>query len=260
MGFLTPSEMPMSFTGRALLWGANSNVLNPPNQGQSLGNRIVGKPLRVIARMIYQIAIAILAPFGALYHLSMAIINKQSAFNAPDDEVAKRHDRLVWEHFKASMHDISTTLSLSARTLFCFEPNSSVSSYLSSSLVQGPPLTSDEIMNDEFPYALILAKKLSHENHVIETEKQEEWKVRIMSTLPLMNEINNPSSNSRIEPVVKTHADNARDMARGFYRFDELVHRALWYRDFMHTLPSLDHVSVRVLCFNNSFHGTYGEK
>ena len=246
MGFLTPSEMPMSFTGQALLWGTCSNILNPPNQGQGLTNRIVGKPIRAIARLIYQIAIALLAPFGALYHLGMAIRIKEIAKtnNQEPPETFK-------EHLKAAKHDIIGTLTLGMP--FCIKPEDAVYNYLSPSLVKSKPLTKEEILNNQFSQAFIVPQDFNYDNPC-KTET-ENWNKQIADTFSQPSQSDFTSKDLTLKNV---HQINADKMAQGLYRFDELMRRALWYRDVTTILPSGDDVNVHVLCFEASYIRAYG--
>jgi hypothetical protein len=165
--YLTPEEMPMSFSGRGLFWAANSNLLNPPNVYQGYAQIFLGKPLRFIARLVYQIAIVIVGPFGLLYHLAMALINKVRSISAEDDENKLKFNLLAFEHLKASLHDLEVTVSLGARTPFCIEPIRSVSHFLSSSLVQSVAL------NDGLLSRLTLPAKIgaNHPNHVAQMKQ-----------------------------------------------------------------------------------------
>jgi hypothetical protein len=134
MTHLPYNKMPISFTGQALLAGATSYILNPPNSGQSVANIVIGKPVRAVARLIYQVAIAVIAPFGVGYHWTMA------AYHRLCDRKEVEHQALAWEHFKAGLTDLISLATLGARTPFFLQPNSSVSYYTSASLVKASHL------------------------------------------------------------------------------------------------------------------------
>ncbi len=134
MTYLKCSEMPLSFTSQALYIAASSNLINPPNVDQSLVNRIIGKPLRTLTRLILQVAISILIPFGIAYHSSMAIYYSLRAIHTKQS----KQKLLAWEHFKASLNDLIYIGNIvgGAVSTFCTNPNDAVSFYMSSSLVK----------------------------------------------------------------------------------------------------------------------------
>lgn len=90
---ITPANIPTSWTGMALKWGCERDVLHPPNKGQGLLSKTVGYVLvRPILRAIYAIGVGILvAPVGFAYHLGA------SAY-----ERTKSRPNRSWEHLKAA--------------------------------------------------------------------------------------------------------------------------------------------------------------
>lgn len=150
---LTPDQMPMPFAAQALLWAATSNYLNPINRGQSNRQRILGKPLRALARLIYQFATGFfLAIPGFLYHLTMAVNTKRISFSSNDNNVRLLNKTLAWENFKCALHDIEGFIGI--RTPFFANPISSISHYLSSTLVKSTsinplPIVLETIKNQE---------------------------------------------------------------------------------------------------------------
>ena len=140
---LKPSEMPVSFYGQALLFGAKTNFLNPPNNGQGVLNHTLGRGVRVVARLVYQLACAIITPLGFVYHEGAALKNWiQSSFtNIPD--LKTRRKALAWEHFKAGVNDVSV---LGVTPAFFLFPNKIVERLMSNSLVrpEGEVLASEE--------------------------------------------------------------------------------------------------------------------
>lgn len=68
------SDIPESLVGQALRFGAESHLLNPPNKGQGPLSGTIGKYVfRPSGRLIYALAVHILAPFGVAYHWTSAV-------------------------------------------------------------------------------------------------------------------------------------------------------------------------------------------
>lgn len=146
-------EVPMSISGQALLFGATSNILNPINKGQGPFQKIVGKPLRMLARLIYQIAIAlIIAPLGAIYHFGSALGNW--VVSRILEEERGTYAAFAWEHLKASGNELFFTLA--AGGIFWINPKNSVSEFLSSSLVKAAPLLPAEERTFNGPFGPLI--------------------------------------------------------------------------------------------------------
>lgn len=220
---LDPSSMPTSFTGQALLWAAQTHILNPPNNNQGPVQRFVGKPLRAIARLIYQIAVGILiAPLGVLYHIGAAITYKVMSIRTPEGDLKERKSAIAWEHFKAAMNDI-LGFPL-ARTPFFLDPKRSVSAYFSSTEVK----VDNPIRNPNY----------SQENYEILKKVMEERKIEI------------PPS-----PSYETYKGSFQ---QNLYRQDELVLRSLGLREMTSFTHRLDDEGVLWLSDLAAWQGTYG--
>lgn len=116
----TPADIPMPFTVQALYSGVHS-ILNPPNLGQSIFTRYVGKPVRALIRLIYAIAIGVLiAPLGVLYH-TLATIRYAIEWCVADEVMRLKIAAYAMEHFKSIGTDLLGT-SLIFPLYFCIKP------------------------------------------------------------------------------------------------------------------------------------------
>lgn len=211
-------EMPISFSGRALLFGAKSNIFNP---SQKIPNSISGICLSVpkvlvvhTIHTIYRIAIAILAPFGAIYHLVKALACWLESKIWHGKTARERFAVLAWEHLKASYHDLCYVIKLEPVTHFCSILEESVRTQLSSSLVKVAPLHSTEVQQ-------------------------------------FMNQFSSQSVHSQFN-------ENLKNMCNGLYKFNQVVYRALLLRsNQIGSMPSISSREVRQVCFNASMSGTY---
>lgn len=140
MFYFSSSQVPTSFAGQALLCGANSMLLNPPNILQN--NRwstFIAKPIRAIVRLIYAIAITIfLTPIGVVYHLA-ATIRYSLDFCIADKRRRPELKAYAREHLKASIYDIACW-SLFPLLEFSLAPNKAMGVLHSSTLVTVPRL------------------------------------------------------------------------------------------------------------------------
>lgn len=137
-------EMPMSFTGRALIWGASSNILNPPNKKFDFYLEFtIGKCCRAIARLVYQVAIIVLVPFGTLYHLFMALTRGLQEWTWSNTRLKKRFSHLAVEHLRAAGLDLVYPLAsfLCINPPFCFVPSKAYE-FFPLTIVKAPPLLS----------------------------------------------------------------------------------------------------------------------
>ncbi len=116
---LSPQEMPAPLIAQAMYYAAKTNILNPPNLGQSDCSRFVGKPIRFVARLIYAVVIKIvLGTIGFLYHLIAAAVEIiRSGCNKWDAKLKLR----AWMHLKAAGEDLSGLVVIPR---FPDEPNS----------------------------------------------------------------------------------------------------------------------------------------
>lgn len=118
--YLTPQQLPVSFMGQALIFGAHTKVLNPIKEGTDYSTKLLKNPLRFLARLVYQVATAILiAPFGALYHLGMAAYHHK-------DNTATNNANRRYLHLDAAKQDFFAFFSLggllSFNRSFCSRP------------------------------------------------------------------------------------------------------------------------------------------
>ncbi len=132
--YLTPKNIPTSFTGTCLLEGAQSMTLNPPNQSLNTTTDIwIGKPLRFVARIVYLVVISIIvAPVGFLYHAGAAIYRGCQAI--PEEENQQLFKDLSWEHLKASLQDLTSIVCIIFST-FSINPAQGTSFRFSSTKV-----------------------------------------------------------------------------------------------------------------------------
>lgn len=127
-------NMPMTFTGQALLAGANSFILNPPNRGLQGNCVFIGKAMRGIARTIYMLVIGfIIAPLGAIYH-TLATLRYGIHWTVATTENKPRLAAHTWEHFKAAFHDV-TAIACLMTTDFISKPSQSVAAWCSSTSI-----------------------------------------------------------------------------------------------------------------------------
>lgn len=227
--YLSPQEMPVSVVGQALYWAANSDLLNPINNGQGSAQRYLGKPLRVLVRLVYHAALSVfLAPLGAVYHclragvaaMNIALCGLKRGSPSKDTGAEKlRYSRLAKEHLKAAWLDIS---SWSGMTDFAGKPNQGVAHYFSGTLVQGVNITVQE--SDDNREQLESIKQSADSYSAINLKHREDMSIK------------------------------------GLYRYDMLIHQSLAIRESTGSRPKdLLEVQVRIACFSSTLYGTYGK-
>lgn len=131
-------QMPLPLTAQAWLSCLKSNVLNPPNRDQTCLNRCVGKPLRAYARYICLLAIAIIGPYGTLYHFFKAVQTRIRACRIQDVQDAQKSKSLAWEHLKAGLEDFGSLQLFNP--MYALQPNQYFVQLMSSSLVTVDPV------------------------------------------------------------------------------------------------------------------------
>lgn len=113
---LKAKDMPASLAGQALLFGARSHLLNPPNLGQDRVSRMLGKPIRFIARLIYGLVVNFLASvLGVAYHAGAAAVNGIKELKAhlmKDTKQQAYYHEMAMAHFEAFRGDLVGALSL----------------------------------------------------------------------------------------------------------------------------------------------------
>lgn len=227
--YLPPQAMPISFVGQALFWAANSDLLNPINNGQGIAQRYIGKPLRVLVRLVYHVALSVfLAPWGAVYHglragvavMNIALYGLKRGLPSKDAGAEKlRYSRLAKEHLKAAWLDIS---SLSGMTDFAGKPNQGVAHYFNRTLVKGVPITVQE--SDDNRRLLENIKQSADSYSAINLKHREDMGIK------------------------------------GLYRHDMLIHQSLAIRESTGSRPKdLLEARVRIACFASTLYGTYGK-
>lgn len=237
MSVLHYSEMPMSFTGRAMLWGASSSIFNLPLSKKGCCNSVIHNVLQPLARIVYQLAAIVLFPLGMAYHLTMATARKLQSWVWCNADTKVRAKALAWEHLKAAGYDgayffaifasIFASESQRARNttkIFVIDPEQTVKQGMSSTLVKATPLSDiEEVVVEE-----VCKKKNGLEHYA--------------------------------------HKSNIERMKTGLYHFDELVYQGLVLRhnDKVKPLASricqsipLDDFQIRISCAGASYEGTY---
>lgn len=98
---------PISFTGRALEWGLNSNALFPTNKGNThTFKEDLGKMGRGIARYFFATAVQVsLSVPGTVYHFGKAAV--LTANSLIDEKGAKSLRAHAWKHIKAGGQDLA---------------------------------------------------------------------------------------------------------------------------------------------------------
>ena len=139
---LSIQEMPASFVGQGLLWGAKSPLLNPINKNQGNFNRYVGKPVRCVVRIVHEIGLRFIAPFGMAYHIGRSVEHVIRAGRTFDYMHKAKMRSLAWENLKATFNDL---YAITTSTFFSFQPNISVAAYLNNSYVKFDPLLDSDI-------------------------------------------------------------------------------------------------------------------
>lgn len=88
----------MAFSEKLMAMGANSHYLNPPNQGQSAVNNYLGKPVRLIGRIVWGFgSCTIGAVCGVAYHIFQAALLCGSESKAAENRII--------EHLVAAIED-----------------------------------------------------------------------------------------------------------------------------------------------------------
>ncbi len=113
---LTHQEIPAPFAAQALRWGANLNLLNPPNKGQSKISKYLGKPLRMLARLVYSITVpALCALAGVPYHLTSMVVNvAKAALNYKNQSLKAFYKTRAFGHFSSAVIDLISWVPITA--------------------------------------------------------------------------------------------------------------------------------------------------
>jgi len=95
-----------TFTQKFLRYGAGSSLLaSPPFYD-------LFSPLRAGARLVYSLGVIVLAPTGALYHLSVAAIRYGQAHYQTEFDPRAAHVEQAIAHYKAFEVDFSSPLNI----------------------------------------------------------------------------------------------------------------------------------------------------
>lgn len=238
-------EMPMSFTGRALIWGASSNILNPPNKNQGVFSSTVGKGCRAVARLVYQLAVIVLSPLGCMYHLFMAFTRKLEAWTWSDLKSKDRFSRLAWEHLKSAGHDALSPLPVILLIAHMFD-TSERRRHLVGTRTEPAYLTehSTFMMSPNTAFYSFVSKTLVKARKLLPAQKF------MLNSLQRGIPVANPLE----------HTDNLSQMEKGLYRFDELWYWALRNREIraLSNTPSPDSTESILGCAVASHQGMYG--
>lgn len=107
------NSIPTSFTGQALLWAEETNVINFPNKDTLERNYIpyISKPLKVIARLVYGATIVVfVSPVGSIYHVGAALKNLIQSAVSTTNKAELRYR--ASEHWWAAQQDLLTTITV----------------------------------------------------------------------------------------------------------------------------------------------------
>lgn len=131
---LTVATMPLALTAQVLDFGANLRWLNRPvadKQGRFA--YVITGAVRVTARLVYQIAVALIcSPLGILYHGAAGVIYKIGSYVKASKDVKAQRASIAWEHFKASFYDMC---GFGAAHMFFVEPSRAAFELVSGSTV-----------------------------------------------------------------------------------------------------------------------------
>jgi hypothetical protein len=240
---ITINNIPASLVGQALLWEATSNLFNPINKDQGKLNRFIGKPIRVVARSVFEFAIKLgLGIPGGVYHFSMSAYYLGKRLLGRVVVVVNDptlNSILVWEHFKAGIQDIfwplmEVIIIFFARGLFALpavaggcesNPNKSVPKYFSSSKVSLPKFDDDTIFE-----ALLLA---------YQTMSNEEEKRKLFPSGPPQKIF--PIGKYKCPYILRSSYDELVVFNR--LRYDTLIYVSLLFREEFGKVPNLKEIS-----------------